>query len=1002
MFRRLVPLASMCALAAVAAAARADDLTRELPRIPPIEPGAALQTFQVHEGFRLEALATEPLVADPVCAAFDADGRLYVVEMRGYPFPETVPSGNVRRLEDRDGNGTYETSTIFVPGLSWPTSVLPYDGGVFIAVAPDILYAKDNDGDGRADITRVVFTGFGTQNVQQLANGLCWGLDGWIYGASASNGGAIRDPSRPELPAVSIRGRDFRFRPDGCAFEAISGGGQFGHVFDDWGHRFACNNRLHMRQIVLPSRYLQRNPALIVPSMIADIAADGNEAPVYRISPPEPWRVVRSRQYEEKAKADPVFARRLPNAERHAAGFFSSASGVTLYRGNAFPPEYRGNAFVCDVAGNLVHRKVLTKHGAIFRADRAEPGRKAEFLASTDIWCRPVNLANTPDGTLLVLDMYRETIEHPLSIPEDIKRHLDLTSGKDRGRIYHVVPDGFWKRTPPRLGRATTAELVALLADPDAWWRETAQRLLLERRDPSALPPLRDLSARRPNALARLHALWTLADLGGLPDDLLLDAFRDPEPGVRENAARLAEERVEAGAMLRDALLNLAVDPDAMVRFQTALSLGYVADSRAIDALATIAARDAGDPWTRWAVLSASGGRTPALIAALAAKSGFFDTADGRNWLEELAVLVGAEKQPAEVDRLLEAYTGPAADPGQVRAVVVGLGRGLQRARGSVKVLLEGPAAARLAPLVEKAARNAAADGPDGPRIDAIRLIGLAAPETALAVLPDLLDARQPSSVALEALRALADVPDPQHRLGTVVAGHWKALSPTLRREAAEVLLARPDRVTALLDALESRAVAPTDLDPARRQQLLAHRDPSIRGRAARLLGDETRPDRRQVIEAYRRALDLLGERARGLGVYKQNCATCHRAEGQGAEVGPNLVTVADKSPEDLLIHILDPNREVAPQFLNYNVATSDGRLVSGLIAEETSTAVTLKRAEGVTEAIPRSRIEAIASTGLSLMPEGLERGLDPQQIADLIAFLRGLQPGTNSAQRNP
>ena len=227
-----------------------------------MEPAAALESFRVHAGFHLEPVAVEPLVMDPVSACYDADGRLYVVEMRGYPFPEESPSGKVVRLEDRDDDGRFETRTVFLDGLSWPTGIVPFEGGVFVAVAPDILYAKDTDGDGAADLKKVMFTGFGTENVQGLLNGLLWGPDGWIYGVTSSNVGTIQNRSRPGAKRVSVRGRDFRFKPDGSAFEAISGGGQFGHAFDDWGHRFTCNNSNHIRQIVLPSHYLERNPAL--------------------------------------------------------------------------------------------------------------------------------------------------------------------------------------------------------------------------------------------------------------------------------------------------------------------------------------------------------------------------------------------------------------------------------------------------------------------------------------------------------------------------------------------------------------------------------------------------------------------------------------------------------------------------------------------------------------------------------------------------------------------
>jgi len=993
----LAPLA--LGLACLTGPARADDLAKDLPRIPATEPDAARKTLKVQPGFRVQVAATEPLVTDPVCAAYDADGRLYVVEMRGYPYPENSPSGGVRRLEDLDGDGRFDRSTVFVDDLSWPTSVLPYDGGVFIAVAPDILYAKDTDGDGKADLKKVVFTGFGTKNVQQLVNGLCWGLDGWVYGATAGNGGSITNPARPGEKPVVLSGQDFRFKPDGSAFETLSGGGQFGNVFDDWGHRFVCNNRWHARQIALPSRYLARNPALAVLSVIADIAADGNEASVYRISPPEPWRVVRSRQYEEKMKADPVFARRLPNAERHAAGFFSSASGITVYRGSAFPPEYRGNAFVCDVAGNLVHRKTLSPNGSVFRADRAEPGRKAEFFASTDIWFRPVNMANTPDGTLLVLDMYRETIEHPLSIPEDIKSHLDLTSGKDRGRLYEVVPDGFDanRRRKPALSRETTAALVAHLASPDAWWRETAQRLLLERRDPAAVPLLKDVAKTRPTPQARAHALWTLEALGSLDDDLVLAAFDDPEPGVREQAAKLAEDRSPArnhNPQVHQHLIALAADPHPMVRFQAALSLGFVNDPAKVPALLKIAVADQADPWARTAVLSAVGDDAPAFLAGLLQHRDAGKSAIGRVWLEESAALVAARKQGGEVTGVIERLSAAGTDPGVATATLIGLKRGLQRA-GTGADALRGSGLTKLEPLFARAADVAAADGSTSDRLDAIRLLGLAAPEKVLSVTAELLDARQPIEVQLESLRALGDCPD--RGVATAVTSHWRSLSPSARREAAEVLMARPERVVALLDAVESKTIAPADLDPDRRRQLSAHKDVKIRERAAKLFGRDAKSPRDQVIANFLKAAALAGDRVRGRTVFQKTCATCHRADGVGVEVGPNLATVTGRGPEDLLVQILDPNREVAPNFVNYNVATTDGRVVSGLIAEETGASVVLKRAEGVTEVVPRARIESISATGLSVMPEGLETGLSPQDLADVISFIRGIQAQSQS-----
>jgi putative heme-binding domain-containing protein len=242
--------------------------------------------------------------------------------------------------------------------------------------------------------------------------------------------------------------------------------------------------------------------------------------------------------------------------------------------------------------------------------------------------------------------------------------------------------------------------------------------------------------------------------------------------------------------------------------------------------------------------------------------------------------------------------------------------------------------------------------------------------------------------------------PLPDRRVAERVISQWKALSPSVRREAVEVLFSRPERKERLLEALESGLVALADLDPARRSVLLTHKDPGLRARAEKLLGAVGASDRSQVIAAYRKALELPGDLDRGRAVFKKTCATCHKAESVGVDVGPNLATVTGRSPEDLLIHILDPNREIAPTYINYNVALSDGRVLSGVIADESATSLTLKRAEGATDIVPRSQIEAVSSTGQSLMPEGLEKGLEPQDFADVIVYLRSIMPSAAAPPR--
>ena len=262
---------------------------------PAKEPNEAVKAFETIPGFRMELVAHEPEVVDPVAATFDEDGRLYVAEMRDYPFRPKEgeqATGKIRQLVDTDGDGRFDRSTIFADELLWPTGVIPWKQGVFVAAAPNIYYFKDTDGDGVADERRIVFSGFGTQNEQGSVNNLAWGLDGKIYASTSKNGGKIRaaDDSRSEPTAVN--GRDFCFDPATGRFELVTGGGQFGNAFDDWGNRFLCDESDPSIVVMLPNRYLARNRLLAVPQAVNDLCP--GVTPVFRASPLEGWRMVRS------------------------------------------------------------------------------------------------------------------------------------------------------------------------------------------------------------------------------------------------------------------------------------------------------------------------------------------------------------------------------------------------------------------------------------------------------------------------------------------------------------------------------------------------------------------------------------------------------------------------------------------------------------------------------------------------------------------------------------
>ena len=440
----------------------------------------------VARGFRLELAASEPEVVDPVAIAFDENGALFVVEMRDYSERRAERLSRVRRLTDEDGDGRFEKATVFLDDLAWATGIVCSQGGVIVAASPDLIYARDTNGDGVADERRVVLTGFGEGmaklNVQALVNSLTFGPDNRIWGATAGNGGRVN--------GVRIDGADFSFDPATFAFTAETGTAQFGLTFDAGGRRFVCSNSSHLRWVALERRYVAGR--LCRPEKpLVDIPVDGPAAEVFRTSPEEPWRVVRTRWRASGAVAGIV------EGGGRASGYFTSASGLVVYTGDLMP-ALTGQVFVGDVGSNLVHRKHLreTDDGPVAERDPSEAA--SEFLTSRDTWFRPVACANGPDGALYVIDMYREVIEHPDSLPPGLKRRIDLNSGNDRGRIYRIVPDHGAPRRRNNLGALDAAALAALTAHPNGWHRVTARRLLVERKhDLAAAPVLRSIGTFR-------------------------------------------------------------------------------------------------------------------------------------------------------------------------------------------------------------------------------------------------------------------------------------------------------------------------------------------------------------------------------------------------------------------------------------------------------------------------------------------------------------------------
>lgn len=968
---------TLAAFSAFAQDAADRDYSAELKRIPLTEPADALKTFEVAPGYRIEQVAAEPLLNSPVAASFDEDGRLYVVEMRDYSEQDKERLGRVRRLTDTDGDGRFDKSEIFAQELSWPTAIICYDGGVFVGAAPDIFYLKDTDGDGVADVRRVVFTGFGRGNVQGLLNSFCWGLDNRIHVAVSSAGANLQrvdEQGKPQGEPLSLRGRDFAFDPrDPDKFVATSGGGQHGMSFDDWGRRFVCSNSDHIQLIMLEDADLSRNPFFVAPNPRISIAADGPQADVFRISPVEPWREVRTR-----LRVKGIVPGVIEGGGR-AAGYFTSATGVTIYRGNAWPKQDRGLAIMGDVGGNLIHRKRLEPNGVELKAHRIDQQR--EFIASRDTWFRPVQFLNAPDGALYVLDMYRETIEHPASLPPIIKKHLDLTSGRDRGRIYRIVPEGFQQpQLPqlPQLSKATVDELVPLLEHDNGWHRDTAARLLYQRQDHAAVPALTKLALHAKSPLGRLHALHALAGARSLTAEIVAQSLQDPDARVRAAAIGLAAPFARESQPIAERFAALVEDDNAWVRFRLALAATNLGDKDREAIVTRLIQKDANDRWLRIAAQLNLREGLPRVLASLIEDEQYRRQATALPVLRDLFVQLARNRAQATAvgavfGKLVE------VDPVVARQLLQALPPEL--AKQHRDSIASGAAAQKFMEQLQASAvadaRNA--DRAIADRVAAIGLLQWFPRSDSGALLLELLEPATPSEVQVAALRTLEASLQASSLPTAEILARWNTLSPRVREAAVEILSRHArDQVR---EALLSGTIAITDLPPALKQTLA--RDPAI----AQKIAAEFKA-RDELLESYKPALSLTGDATRGAELFKKQCSSCHKLGGVGHELGPNLAAMKNRGAGAILVNVLDPNREVNPQFVTYAVVTKDGRALSGMIAAETATSITLQRADNQQDTVLRIDIEELRSTGLSLMPEGLEKQLNPQQLADVIEFI--------------
>lgn len=975
----------------------------ELPRIPATELAQSGETFSVEPGFVMPPAAGEPSIADPVAMSFDESGRLYVVEMRGYSERQTDHLGQIRLLEDLNSDGYFESAKIFADGLAWPTAVIAWNGGIFVAMTPNILWMKDTDSDGVADEKSIVFTGFGSDverlNVQAMINSFRWGLDNRIHGATAGNGGVISQPNQPGIPPVNLRGRDFSFNPKSLDLRREGPTAQHGMCFDDWGRKYSCGNSDHIQAHMhmwhdLPARL--------------SIAEDGPAAEVFRLSRDEPWRVVRTRWRLAGSVNGPI------EGGGRVSGYFTSATGITLYRGDAFPEEFQGNAFIGDVGSNLIHRKMIHWNQGRLVARRSLNDSHREFIASTDNWFRPVQFENGPDGCLYVADMYREVIEHPWSIPQNIKNFLDLNSGHDRGRIYRIQPAYYKRQSIPNFKNLPVDQVVAFLGHPNAWHRESAAKTIAQSEpdqssfirsittalfeyplDPltheplfvlqaaMALDGLSPLSRRQrlhcldlclnsnhpmaPEAIAAFLNYWTKPD-APIEESEKAGLVQSVFHAYQKNPGKPIPPQPIIPLLLGSTLCHPALRVEMFTRLVPANEYTITLAPYVVDGIAAeVAGQLLEEKVEDLEVSSAS----------------FFEL------LRELGHAAGRDMSAGGLTRELGRLKSGEPD-GRVLSWTMGLIQAIRAQSGltwrDVRVQKD----------VEELAGHMSGRFRSMPEAYQRMVLQWICATRHLASMDLIWRGLKESGEVSEDLIAmiLSDRDLYTSREWSMrIIPELGQLSPANQVIATRTIAASPAGLELLKFLRDHPSQSLIRWIPANQVQAWRR---TTHGEFISLVehhfGPAPSSNRQSVIDQYIHCLTLEPDAGRGQVIFQNQCAQCHSRTASGAAVGPESQSFKSMSPEKLLVHILDPNREIAPEFIAWTITTQDENAYVGLLGSQTDSQLNLVMPGGLTESLLRERVATAAPTGRSLMPEGFESAIDEQGLADLIHFLKSSQ----------
>jgi mono/diheme cytochrome c family protein/glucose/arabinose dehydrogenase len=594
---------------------------------PPLSVAAAMKTFHLPPGYHLEVVVNEPMIQDPVFIDWDADGRLWVVEMPGYMIDiqaarELEPLGRIVVLEDANQDGKMDKRTVFADGLVLARALKVLDRGVLVGEPPNLWLMRDTNGDLKADAKELVTDQYGRReaNVEHNANGLLWALDNWIHTSEVD---------------IYLRLKNGKFEVRNTLAR-----GQWGLSQDDAGRVYRNTNPSALHVDLVQTPYFMRHPNLRRTRGSHEFL--GADESLNAVWPARPTRGVNRGYQNGVLRADGTLSS------------FTAAAAPTVFRGDRLPPDVYGHVFVAEPSGNLVSRIVVSDDGRTLRGRKAYD--RAEFITSTDERFRPVYLSSAPDGTLYVVDMYRGIIQHRGYITEYLRdqilsRKLEQPIGL--GRIYRVVHETTRRDRRPALSSAPAARLVDTLSHPNGWWRDTAQRLLVERGDKSVVGALEKLARSAPEARTRLHALWTLDGLDALDPAGVSAALGDASRDVRASAVRLSERWLrEPQHPMHAAVLKLVADQDWAVRGQLAASLGELPAGVKENALATFLGTHATDPVAMDAALSGLAGSETVVLERLLHASA--ETPQRSAAITMLAATIVSTGQDAPVQALLD------------------------------------------------------------------------------------------------------------------------------------------------------------------------------------------------------------------------------------------------------------------------------------------------------------------------------------------------------------